>query len=564
MSDKTGRYQVIGPPGTGKTTWLGNEVRKCVAAGLVVCVSSLTRAAATQVIKKDLPVPREHVSTLHAHAYRAIDRPTLYTAKLDEWNDQNPYLAMRDARREDGTTDDLMNAPQPGEYPGDDLYEACDLYRHRQIPVKAWDGPQREFFARWTAWKAETEVIDFTDMIERALAETQTPRHSPDVLLVDEAQDLSALEYQLLCHWELRSRALIITGDPQQSLYSWRGADPELFNDPDVLATHKRVLGQSYRVPRAIHAAATRWVRRLSDYRPAEYLPRKYEGRAERFHGGCYKAPHGVVEAASNTARGGKTVMIVASCAYMLQPTIKILRERGIPFANPWRLKRGDWNPLRFRKKQTTTPQRLLSFLKPIIPEHVASVWSTESDEPASGELGAPWTLSEFGQWVELLSTDKCVKRGAKVRLKKMVADTPDRSVQPDDLGDVLNDEAFGMAVLMLAGDRTPKSAIEWLARNTIPSKQAAVRYPASVITHSGAQALTDEPRIFVGTAHSFKGAEASHVYLYPEISNAAAEHMMRHGMDAIIRTFYVAMTRAREELYVCVKCDPRAVEIEL
>ena len=50
------------------------------------------------------------------------------------------------------------------------------------------------------------------------------------------------------------------------------------------------------------------------------------------------------------------------------------------------------------------------------------------------------------------------------------------------------------------------------------------------------------------------KGGEADVVYLFPDISPQSYEGIQRgvEGRDAVIRQFYVGMTRAREELVVC------------
>ena len=42
-------YRVVGPPGCGKTTWLGDQVQQAVESGMSVLISSLTKAAATEI-----------------------------------------------------------------------------------------------------------------------------------------------------------------------------------------------------------------------------------------------------------------------------------------------------------------------------------------------------------------------------------------------------------------------------------------------------------------------------------------------------------------------------------
>jgi DNA helicase II / ATP-dependent DNA helicase PcrA len=47
-------------------------------------------------------------------------------------------------------------------------------------------------------------------------------------VLVDERQDTCRLQYKLLQHVVARRRNLAVVGDPLQSVYSFRGADPTL------------------------------------------------------------------------------------------------------------------------------------------------------------------------------------------------------------------------------------------------------------------------------------------------------------------------------------------------
>ena len=69
-----------------------------------------------------------------------------------------------------------------------------------------------------------------------------------------------------------------------------------------------------------------------------------------------------------------------------------------------------------------------------------------------------------------------------------------------------------------------------------------------------GIDALRNTPQIILGTIHSFTGAEADIVYLFPDISPAGGKEWVGggEGRDAIVRMFYVGMTRAREQLVWC------------
>ncbi|MBT5253343.1 MAG: UvrD-helicase domain-containing protein, partial [Chloroflexi bacterium] len=77
-------------------------------------------------------------------------------------------------------------------------------------------------------------------------------------LLVDEFQDTNALQFQVARLLAMKSRNICVVGDPDQSIYSWRHADPT--NLTDFQSTFKNAkivtLDQSYRSTQIILEAA--------------------------------------------------------------------------------------------------------------------------------------------------------------------------------------------------------------------------------------------------------------------------------------------------------------------
>jgi len=77
-------------------------------------------------------------------------------------------------------------------------------------------------------------------------------------LLVDEFQDTNALQFQVARLLAMKSRNICVVGDPDQSIYSWRHADPT--NLTDFQSTFKNTkivtLDQSYRSTQIILEAA--------------------------------------------------------------------------------------------------------------------------------------------------------------------------------------------------------------------------------------------------------------------------------------------------------------------
>ncbi len=67
-------------------------------------------------------------------------------------------------------------------------------------------------------------------------------------------------------------------------------------------------------------------------------------------------------------------------------------------------------------------------------------------------------------------------------------------------------------------------------------------------------------PRVIVGTIHSVKGADAAAVYVLPDLSPAQWERWQAGKRDELLRIFYVAFTRAREELVLVGPTSGRAM----
>src|SRR3990170_6850084 len=128
--------RVIGPPGTGKTTYLSRQVRLAYEAGHEVMVCSLTRTAAAEVAGRDLPLSKDAIGTLHSHAYRALGRGKIDIADdaghLSEWNEAHPQMALSAGR----VLDEDNSAPSIGTTDTDRAY--ADYNNQRARMRLAW------------------------------------------------------------------------------------------------------------------------------------------------------------------------------------------------------------------------------------------------------------------------------------------------------------------------------------------------------------------------------------------------------------------------------------------
>jgi superfamily I DNA/RNA helicase len=127
--------------------------------------------------------------------------------------------------------------------------------------------------AVYTAYKQETGKIDFTDMIKRMVEQGQGP--SLDVLIVDEAQDLTPLQWEQVKILRDNAKRIWYAGDDDQAIFKYTGVDVEhmLGICKDVI-----VLDQSFRVPRAVHGLASKLAKRISKRQPKQWKPTEHEG----------------------------------------------------------------------------------------------------------------------------------------------------------------------------------------------------------------------------------------------------------------------------------------------
>ncbi|ATW25045.1 UvrD-helicase domain-containing protein [Candidatus Formimonas warabiya] len=111
-------------------------------------------------------------------------------------------------------------------------------------------------------------VMDYDDILLEVLGQfegqdrTDIPEASRDNsfshLLVDEFQDINEIQYRLIKEWGKKSESIFIIGDPDQSIYGFRGSDFRYFDkfQEDFPAMKQVQLTQNYRsTPQIITSA---------------------------------------------------------------------------------------------------------------------------------------------------------------------------------------------------------------------------------------------------------------------------------------------------------------------
>jgi hypothetical protein len=210
-----------------------------------------------------------------------------------------------------------------------------------------------------------------------------------------------------------------------------------------------------------------------------------------------------------------KSIMLLASCSYMLDPLIRALRAEGIAFHNPYRVKAGAWNPLRGGSEHgTSSIERLLNF--------------REQVPLASAER---FDAKKLLSWYEIIKATGNVPRGKRAEIIARL-DALAHGTEPQEMdASIFEDGAEGTVVIepwsagglpameifnlfepdcqllqYLARPDLERDAVRWLVDNAIAAKSKALEYPARVLEKSGAEALEKLPRVVIGTIHSCQG----------------------------------------------------------
>ena len=288
---KSNIEKVFGPPGSGKTTYLLNVVDKELASGVRperIGYFSFTRKAANEARdravakfpalnpKTDFPFFR----TLHSLAFRALAVKADMIMQPEHYRE---FAAQAGIEINVGVDDDVELAK-----PDNPILNEINLARIKGIDLKQHYNESKldiewyhfEFVERsYRHYKRSKDLLDFTDLLEMVVSDPdQLP--SLEVLIVDEAQDLSRLQWQMVEILASKAKRTFLAGDDDQAVFTWAGADVNSFL---AFGGHIRVLEQSYRVPSSVHQLADRIVHRIQTRQPKHWLPRDFVGDVQLY-----------------------------------------------------------------------------------------------------------------------------------------------------------------------------------------------------------------------------------------------------------------------------------------
>jgi superfamily I DNA/RNA helicase/RecB family exonuclease len=297
-----GFVRVLGGPGTGKTSLLATAAASRIDEGvdperLLVLTTSrraaeALRADITRRVTSATEAPRTIrepiVRTVHSYAFallrlqanaQGLPPPRLLSSPEQDvvvrellagdlelgaeyWPEQlRPALAVPGFAEE--LRDLLLRAAERGLGPEDLIKLGNRTDRPQWVAAGVFWRQYEEVTVLQGAGGAP--ALDAAELVASALVEMEG---DPDLLtreqarirhvFVDDAQHLDHLQFRLLRLLGSAAEDFVVAGDPDQAVFSFRGADPTLLADADSSGERTVTLTRTHRMGSAVQSAVTR------------------------------------------------------------------------------------------------------------------------------------------------------------------------------------------------------------------------------------------------------------------------------------------------------------------
>jgi DNA helicase-2/ATP-dependent DNA helicase PcrA len=432
--------------------------------------------------------------------------------------------------------------------------------------------------AAYAERKRALPAMDFDDLLVHALHLLESnaevlARYQEQFLhtLVDEYQDTNALQARIVDLLAAKHRNLMVVGDDFQSIYGWRGADIENIMSfpvryPDCrtcrLETNYRSVPQILSVANACMAHATEQFQktlrpvRKAGRRPMVVRPRDAESQA-------FYAVQQVEEWRRKGRRYSEMAVLYRAHFHSLEVQLAFDRERipyvltsGIRFFEQAHIK-DVCSPLRLMANPADALAfaRLIQLLPGVGPKTAANMWS---------KLGGRFTAADPAQRAAVSAALKPAAQAAWERIAAILGEAPPRML------------AGGGAELV---DRFVRDFYEHYAHMTFDNApqriddlhgmvdyaahyESAEEFLSEVALLTNLDAEPDEhggeqpDAVRMSTVHQAKGLEWGSVLLiWLTDGMFPSSRTMNESLDGEAeerRLFYVAVTRAKDELHLC------------
>jgi superfamily I DNA/RNA helicase len=495
--------KIYGPPGTGKTyTLIERILKRYLAKGVhpsEIAYISFTNKAVNEAIERAINTfPNfdikdfERFKTLHKYCRRYFEEEVFDPKNcMIDFALQTKIIKNSDTRLSDdgfiykdwslGVYDKSRNTMQ----------DPILTYKKETYKKDSLDVYCRKI-STYEHYKKDS-FIDFTDMISRAIDEVDFPKLK--LLILDEAQDFTPLQWSLIYKMVDSVERVVIAGDDDQSIYGWNGSDHKYFTT--YFPGRKVILRKTKRFGEAIYQFSQIIRRGIMNSLDKEYYPSDKDGYVKRYLN--------FREVPLNLEG---TWYILGRVNSVVNELRMMAKDAGLYFAD----NRGNKS---FDNKQ----------------------W----------EAIKSWTKISKGKSITKHEAENMFKyirelKDSSYRSVKFWVSLPDTQEYDFDglidwCGLELSDEAYN------------KPWYEILKRNFHTPQ---ITYFVRLLQRYGQKALNGDPQIIIDTIHSVKGGQADNVLIFSKtnwVSSFSRKNPQEQSEER--KVYYVGVTRAKKRLHL-------------
>jgi DNA helicase-2/ATP-dependent DNA helicase PcrA len=586
-----GPLLILAGAGSGKTRVITRRVAYLLQSGVrasnILAITFTNKAAGEMKtrVEKLVPGNKVWVSTFHSLGARLLRQ---YADRLGF--DRNFTIYDMDDRNklvkeaiEGCGIDNIKYSPER-------IGGAISKAKNQLLTPKEYERAATDFFQQTVAKVyygyekrlRAANAMDFDDLLyipARALRSDETLRAELDArfkyVLIDEYQDTNSAQYEIAKRLSLDNNNLTVVGDPDQSIYKWRGSDIKNINDfeRDFPSARVITLAQNYRSTKSIIHAANVLIDHNQRRKKKELITDNPQGdpvQVITFDNGLDEA-EGVVMRIKEAVTGGKFRYRDHAIFMRINALTRSLESAFVKHGVPFQIVKG---LAFFERKENrdvlaylrllVNPQDSISFLR-IVNEPGRGIGKVSLEKlqafAADQEIGL---LAAAGQVARITEIKSKAATGLR-DFHRMITELRTRlDLPPHDLVRLVLEKSGYEAMLRESGDEDDAERLANVGELITAAKQFHDTNPESTIGDFLEQITLasdvdgwDEQadHVSVMTLHASKGLEFPVVYVLA-VEQGLLPHERSLANDEEVeeerRLCFVGMTRAMKELYLC------------
>ena len=570
MIDKFYRenYKILGGPGCGKTTKLLEILSNYFKGGLQpdqTLMIGFARATVENLrdraVEKKLLTEKqaESIKTIHKFCLDSIGKHNIlnssaktefkkkFSSDPDKWfmlndpkydkKDDEPAMWSEQEDKKLAIYYDIVNKAH--HFYGS---EYCSFYRYgkfkdeldkvktyfKESNIDAYKNVHTAqliyFYNHLAKFKNDNGFVDFDDMLLKALKPTiEFPSYK--VVLVDEVQDLSRLEWQVISKIRRKTEEIYLVGDDDQAIYGWKGSDVSIFQKWRCKKHNITKLEKTYRLPGKIYDLALKIRDEIGNRMGNEF---KCEKRDNNDEGSINDISD--VEELEDTIKVDSDVIFCARAKVLCRPYADFLKRKGFIFLEKHNDNKG-------KGFQSSFPEKIQKIIN-------------------------DWKILKEGGYIAGINYFEMVNfiRPEFIKNKKKTAlSNKDTTMQ-----ELLSDELFTYEELTDKFYLNADKSKEWHEIFYFDTKRIVSSSKPKALFNDRAdfndylyrcwkQNESLKTKIILSTIHGVKGREADIVVVNVDwgFSLNAYERGNKKVEDEEVRVCYVAVTRTKNDLFL-------------